>query len=216
MIRILLLAILLISAHVSAASIQWMPLGATTLEGRPAAIEGLPIIEYRNAGIGGIDWIVTGSGPRGGAGVQELWLLDNSAGGVPGTSKAETTFSVISNSVSFFIKGDHNDGFAQFFVDGVDVGTFDLHQIGRSSLVVTGLNSIAHSLSIVQLGEHNPLSGKGDVAIIGGAAFNTASISVISEPSILSLFFISFLYFIGQFFNKRAFRLYVIAGRFST
>ena len=196
MIRILFLTVLLFSSPVSA-TIKWIPLGATTIEGNPGTIEERPIPEFRNAGLDGIDWITTGIGPRGGLGVEELWLFDDSAGGILGTSQAETTFSVISNSVSFLLAGDHNDGFAQFFVDGIDVGTFDLHQTGRRSLVVTGLDSIAHTLRIVQLGTHNPLSTKGDVAIIGGAAFN-----LISEPPILGLLLIPVLYFFAHLRKK--------------
>lgn len=192
--QLLIVALLLISSHASAISIQWTPLGATTLEGEPANINGNPIVEYKNAGLGGIDWNTTGIGPKGGLGVQELWLFDDSAGNIPGTSEATTTFNKISNSVSFIMTGDHNDGFAQFFVDNIDVGTFDLYQIGNMNLIVTGLDSIAHTLRIVQLGEHNLNSRKGDVAILGGAAFN-----VLSEPSTLALFLIASLYYIGGF-----------------
>jgi len=192
--RLLIVALLLISSHASAISIQWIPLGAASLEGEPVNINGNPIIEYKNAGVGGIDWDATGIGPRGGLGVQELWLFDDSAGNIPGTSEATTTFKEISNSVSFIMTGDHNDGFAQFFVDNIDVGTFDLYQIGNMNLIVTGLDSIAHTLRIVQLGEHNLNSRKGDVAILGGAAFN-----VLSEPTTLALFLMASLYYIGGF-----------------
>ncbi len=54
------------------------------------------------------------------------------------------------------MNGDHNDGFARFFVDSIDIGTFDLHQRGLQNLAVTGLDAIAHTLTIVQLGLHNP------------------------------------------------------------
>lgn len=204
--RLLIVALLLIGSHASAISIQWTPLGAATFEGEPVNINGNPIIEYKNTGLGGIDWDAAGIGPRGGLGVQELWLLDDSAGNIPGTSEATTTFKKISNSVSFIMTGDHNDGFAQFFVDNIDVGTFDLYQTGNRNLIVTELDSIAHSLRIVQLGEHNLHSRKGDVAILGGAAFNTISEpttifepTTISEPATLALFLIASLYFIGRF-----------------
>ncbi len=190
--RIYITVILLLAySHASAISIQWLPLGTTTAEGNPSTLLGNPVLEYQNAGIGGIDWVTSGIGPRGGLEVQELWLFDDSAGGVPGTSEATTTFSIASNSVGFMMNGDHNDGFAQFFVDGVDVGIYDLFQIGRSSLVVTGLNLAAHTLKVVQLGLHNPASTKGDVAIFGGAAFNTQAVS---EPAVMSLFFFPLLY----------------------
>jgi hypothetical protein len=57
--------------------------------------------------------------------------------------------------------GDHNDGFAQFFVDGIDVGTYDMYRGGNRILVVTELDAAVHSLKIVQLGLHNPASTKG-------------------------------------------------------
>ncbi len=52
----------------------------------------------------------------------------------------------------------------------------DMYRTGNIILVVTELDSVAHSLRIVQLGRHNPNSTKGDVAIFGGAAFNTPAI----------------------------------------
>ncbi|MBS0588586.1 MAG: PEP-CTERM sorting domain-containing protein [Proteobacteria bacterium] len=179
--RILVIALLLISSHASALSIKWIPLVTTEKNGNPVNIEGNAVLEYRNAGKGGIDWTVTGDGPTGGKGVRELWLFDNSAAGIPGTSQATTSFSVISNSVGFVMAGDHNDGFAQFFVDNIDVGTYDMYRGGNRILVVNGLDSSVHTLKIVQLGLHSPLSTKGDVAIFGGAAFN-ASVSPIPEP----------------------------------
>ncbi len=181
MTRILVITLLLISSQASALSIEWIPVESTAPQEYPASIYGNPVIEYQNAGRGGIDWEVTGIGPRGGWGSRELWLLDDSAAGIPGTSQAATQFSVNSNSVGFVMAGDHNDGFAQFFVDDINVGTYDMYQTGWRILVVTGLDSFAHALKIVQLGEHNPHAAKGDVAIFGGAAFNTP-VTAIPEP----------------------------------
>jgi len=179
--RILMVALLLISSHASALSMKWIPLVTTEKNGNPVSVEGHAVLEYRNAGKSGIDWIVTGDGPTGGKGVRELWLFDNSAAGIPGTSQATTSFSAASNSVGFVMAGDHNDGFAQFFVDNIDVGTYDMYRGGNRILVVEGLDPIAHSLKIVQLGLHNPHSTKGDVAIFGGAAFNMP-VSPVPEP----------------------------------
>ncbi|UJP05521.1 MAG: PEP-CTERM sorting domain-containing protein [Nitrosomonas sp.] len=179
--RILLITLLLISAPVSALSIEWIPLVTTEKNGNPLSVYGNTVLEYRNAGRGGIDWVVTGDGPTGGRGIRELWLFDDSAAGIFGTSQATTLFSVISNSIGFVMAGDHNDGFAQFFVDDIDVGTYDMYQAGNRILVVTGLDSLAHTLKIVQLGEHNPNATKGDVAIFGGAAFNVP-MAAIPEP----------------------------------
>lgn len=181
MIRILVITLLLVSSHASAFAIEWIPLETPERSGNPLSISGNAVLEYKNAGRGGIDWETTGDGPRGGLGLRELWLFDNSAAGIPGTSQATTTFSVASNSIGFTMAGDHNDGFAQFFVDGIDVGTYDMYHTGNRILVVTGLDSIAHSLKVLQLGLHNPHSTKGDVAIFGGAAFNTIA-AAIPEP----------------------------------
>lgn len=186
MTRILVIALLLFSSHVSAFSVEWIPLTTAERNGNPLSIHGNPVIEYRNAGKGGIDWTVTGDGPTGGRGIRELWLFDDSAAGIPGTSQAATSFSVVSNSVGFVMAGDHNDGFAQFFVDGMDVGTYDMYRGGNRILVVTELDSAVHSLRIVQLGLHNPNSTKGDVAIFGGAAFNMP-ISPVPEPQVYAM-----------------------------
>ena len=186
MTRILVTTLLLFSSHVSAFSVGWIPLTTAERNGNPLNIHGNPVIEYRNAGKGGIDWTVTGDGPTGGRGIRELWLFDNSAAGIPGTSQAATSFSGVSNSVGFVMAGDHNDGFAQFFVDGIDVGTYDMYRGGNRILVVTELGSAVHSLRIVQLGLHNPNSTKGDVAIFGGAAFNMP-ISPVPEPQVYAM-----------------------------
>lgn len=186
MTRILVITLLLFSSHVSAFSVEWIPLVTAERNGNPLSIHGNPVIEYRNAGKGGIDWTVTGDGPTGGRGIRELWLFDDSAAGIPGTSQAATSFSAVSNSVGFVMAGDHNDGFAQFFVDGMDVGTYDMYRGGNRILVVTELDSAVHSLRIVQLGLHNPNSTKGDVAIFGGAAFNMP-ISPVPEPQVYAM-----------------------------
>lgn len=204
MARILVIALLLISPNVGAFSIEWLPLVTTEKNGNPLSIHDNPVLEYRNAGKGGIDWVVTGDGPTGGRGIRELWLFDDSAAGIPGTSQATTTFSVVSNAVGFVMAGDHNDGFAQFLVDGIDVGTFDMYRTGNRILAVTGLDFMAHTLTIVQLGEHNPNSTKGDVAIFGGAAFNTP-IAAIPEPQTYAML-IGGLILLGGFACKRSYR----------
>lgn len=181
MIRILLIMLLLISSHASALTMEWIPLDTVERNGDPLNINGNTVLEYKNAGRGGVDWDTSGDGPRGGLGIRELWLFDNSAAGILGTSEATTTFSVVSNSIGFVMAGDHNDGFARFIVDSIDVGTYDMYRTGNRVLVVTGLDTIAHSLRVVQLGLHNPNSTKGDVAIFGGAAFDTLA-AAIPEP----------------------------------
>ncbi|OQW43113.1 MAG: cell wall anchor protein [Proteobacteria bacterium SG_bin4] len=192
MARLLVIVLFLISPNALAFSIEWLPLVTAERNGNPLSIQGNPVLEYKNAGKGGIDWVVTGDGPTGGRGIRELWLFDDSAAGIPGTSQATTSFSVISNAVGFVMAGDHNDGFAQFFVDGIDVGTFDMYRGGNRILAVTGLDFMAHTLKIVQLGEHNPNSTKGDVAIFGGAAFNTP-IAAIPEPQTYAMLLVGLI-----------------------
>lgn len=201
MTRIFVITLLLFSSHVSAFSVEWISLTTTERNGNPLNIHGNSVIEYRNAGKGGIDWTVTGDGPTGGRGIRELWLFDDSAAGIPGTSQAATSFSVASNSVGFVMAGDHNDGFAQFFVDGIDVGTYDMYRGGNRILVVTELDSAIHSLRIVQLGLHNPSSTKGDVAIFGGAAFNMP-ISPVPEPQVYAML-LSGLILLGFIVKRR-------------
>ena len=201
MTRILVITLLLLSSHASAFSVEWIPLGAAERNGNPWNIHGNPVIEYRNAGKGGIDWTVTSDGPTGGREIRELWLFDDSAAGIPGTSQAATSFSVASNSVGFVMAGDHNDGFTQFFVDGIDVGTYDMYRGGNRILVVTELDAVVHSLKIVQLGLHNPASTKGDVAIFGGAAFNIP-ISPVPEPQVYAML-LSGLIFLGFIARRR-------------
>lgn len=217
MIKILMAGLLLFSSPLLAITTQWLPTGDMTPQGKPSSILDHSVIEYRNAGAviedgvvtSTFDWKVSGDGPIGGWNGEnregdteydlELWLLDDSAGGVPGTSQATTQFSVISNSVSFVMAGDHNDGFAQFFVDDIYLGKFDLFDKGHTSLVVTGLDAIKHSLKVVQLGEHVPEAKKGDIAIFGGAAFNIPvdPNSVVSEPNIFGLLFAAMIALYG-------------------
>lgn len=105
----------------------------------------------------------------------------------------------LSAIVAFIMKGDHNDGYAQFFVDDTEVGVFDLYHLERAILAVTGLELVMHSLKVMQFGYHNPASTKADVAIFGGAAFNVVtSTTEIIEPPVWVLFLTGFLYFIGR------------------
>lgn len=75
MTRILVVTLLLISSHASALSTQWISLGAATRQGNPIEINGNSVIEFRNAGRGGIDWDVSGIGPRGGLGARNCGCL---------------------------------------------------------------------------------------------------------------------------------------------
>ncbi|MER2513795.1 MAG: PEP-CTERM sorting domain-containing protein [Nitrosomonas ureae] len=169
MIRILVITLLLISSHVSALTIDWIPPGTAKKSGDPLHINGNAVVEYKNVGYGGIESKTSGDGPgRGELGIRE-------------TSQITTTFPAASNRIGFVTARDHNDGFARFFVDDIDMGTYDRYQTGNRILMVTGPDSLVHSLRVMQLGPHNPNSTRGDAAIFGGVAFNTLA-AAIPEP----------------------------------
>ena len=113
--------------------------GYTIAEYNDASNTGETTVSAFTAG----DWTVTGNEYAHGG--SQLWLLD-------GVSTAETTFSVASTGVSFMMTGDHNDGFADFIVDGVTVlANFNLLNLGDMSLVVTGLANTTHTIAVRHL-----------------------------------------------------------------
>lgn len=157
------------------------------------SVGGHAIAEYRdaeyNATTGSTgDWTVTGGTLTLGAGGQ-LWLFD-------GVSTASTAFSVSSAAVSFMMTGDHNDGLADFIVDGTTVlAGFNLNELGPQSLIVSGLADTTHTIAV----RHLELVGNttsdfcmnaigsavcDHVSIYGGAALATA----VPEPAMLPLF----------------------------
>lgn len=71
MIRILGITLLLISSHVSALTLGWVPLETAENNGNPLHINGKAVLEYKNAGPGGMEWEVSGEGPR------EVWEYAN-------------------------------------------------------------------------------------------------------------------------------------------
>lgn len=164
----------LYSFTAAAVSIQWVPESGDAL----TTVGGHPILEYNDTfydpttGSTG-DWTVGGTGSYSGSATQ-LWLLTGTG------LNASTTFTVPSTGVSFMMDGDHNDGFADFFVDGSAVATnVDLYFLGWQSLVVTGLSLAPHTLQVVLLNIANPASLATHVAIFGGAA--------IPEPGTIAL-----------------------------
>ena len=68
------------------------------------------------------------------------------------------------------MRGDSNDGFARFIVDGLPVGEFDMFNLGNQTLIVSGLDLSVHSIEVVQLGIKNSSSADDHVAIYGGGA----------------------------------------------
>ena len=133
------------------------------------SVGGYPIVEYKNAGSVNNEWSVTGFS-WGGNGTAQLWLMD------PQSSSATTTFSVSSSAMAFMVVGDHNDGFAQFLVDGTLVAEQDMFFLGFKSLIVSGLNDQIHTLQVIQTGRQSPVSLGNHVALLGGAALGTASV----------------------------------------
>ncbi len=163
---------LVVSQSSIAVSIEWVHQSGDSL----TSVGGYDILEYMNAGTGGIDWTLTELGSTGGNGTSQLWLTN-------APTSASVTFTVPSSAVSFMIHGDSNDGFAEFFVDYVLLGSFDLYNLGHQSLVVSDLAYSVHTLSVVQTGERNPSSSGDDVAIYGGAAISAS----VPEPPVAAL-----------------------------
>jgi hypothetical protein len=52
--------------------------------------------------------------------------------------------------------GDFNDGYADFLVDGINVGRFDLFNLGNQSLIVSDLTEGIHTIAVSQVGQKNP------------------------------------------------------------
>lgn len=123
------------------------------------------VVQYKNAGTGGIDWRVFGSGAQGGDGDGQLWLFDS-------PNRAIVQFSKKSTAVAFLMSGDHNDGYAQFIVDEKAVGTFDLYKFGKKTLIVSGLPNDYHTIQVVHLEKANAKAEGDHVAIFGGAALS--------------------------------------------
>ena len=130
---------------------------------RLTEVAGYRVAEYRNAGVGGMDWRLAGTGRDGGNGPSQLWLLD-------APRQATVAFAEPSEAVAFMTAGDHNDGFATFLVDGVAVGTFDMYGRGERTLVVRGLSMEAHVVEVRMEGRKRTGSQAAHVALYGGAA----------------------------------------------
>ncbi len=128
-------------------------------------VAGYTVVEYRNAGQGGLEWLVDGTGHTNGNGTSQLWLLTS-------PKQASTIFTAPSEAVAFMTAGDYNDGFATFLVDGVEVGTFDMYRRGEQTLVVEGLERVPHRLEVRATGLKALRSKAAHVALYGGAALS--------------------------------------------
>ncbi len=143
---------------------------------RLTTVAGYTVVEYRNAGEGGLEWALAGEGRDGGNGPSQLWLYD-------APRRAFTALTAPSEAVAFMTAGDHNDGFATFLVDGVEVGTFDMHRRGEQTLVVEGLDRAAHHLEVRAEGRKSPRSQAAHVAVYGGAALSNEAVTWGRAPS---------------------------------
>ena len=110
-----------------------------------------------------MDWTIFGTGAQGGDGEAQLWLFDS-------PNRAIVTFSEKSTAMAFLMSGDHNDGFAEFIVDGKSFGVFDLFELGKKTLVVSSLPFDYHTIQVVHLAKEHPKADGDHIAIFGGAA----------------------------------------------
>ncbi|MES2208282.1 MAG: hypothetical protein V4525_15980 [Pseudomonadota bacterium] len=139
-------------------------------------IDGYKIIESKKAlfersetKISGkaTDWIVSpASGDikcTGGENAM-LWLMHDGL-------EASTRFEKPSSAVAFLIHGDHNDGFADFYVNNLHIGTIDMHESNYKALVINNLNEEKpHTLMVKVSGKQNKKSKGTHVHICAGFA----------------------------------------------
>lgn len=174
-----LLGMFCFAGNASALSYEWMDCDVVYSAGD--TIGDFEVIEWKdaqNARYPGNEWEVEGNGSRGGH-TGQLWLFSP-------TNIASTTFTQESTAVGFMMRGDHNDGMAEYWVDDEYVGTFDLYnsQAKDSALIVNGLDYDTHTLKIIQLGMSELANRNyGHVAIFGGAALSEP----VPEPTTMFL-----------------------------
>ena len=120
-----------------APEVRWVPGSGDHLR----EVAGYRVESYRDAGLGGLDWTVTGDGPSAGWEHHQLWLYD-------APLEATTDLAVASDAVAFMMDGDRNDGWATFLVDGQEVGSFDMYGRRNQTLVVEGLSLRRHTLTV--------------------------------------------------------------------
>lgn len=146
--------------------VRWVSVSGDRL----AAVAGYTVVEYRNAGAGGLEWVVSGEGQAGGNGPSQLWLLEAPV-------QASVVFTAPSEAVAFMTAGDSNDGFATFLVDGVEIGTYNMYRRGEQTLVAEGLERVPHRLEIRADGRKVSRSQSAHVALYGGAALSNEQIT---------------------------------------
>lgn len=142
-----------------APEVRWVPGSGDHLR----EVAGYRVESYRDAGLGGLDWTVTGDGPSAGWEHHQLWLYD-------APLEATTDLAVASDAVAFMMDGDRNDGWATFLVDGQEVGSFDMYGRRNQTLVVEGLSLRRHTLTVRVDGIKRPRARAAHVALYGGSA----------------------------------------------
>lgn len=148
-----------VATHEEATEVRWVRASGDDL----TEVAGYRVEGYRDAGRGGIDWTLEGSGVASGWGRDQLWLMSS-------PMAARTTLAVPSEAVAFMMDGDRNDGIATFLVDGVEVGTFDMFGRSMQTLVVEGLPLRQHTLEVRMTGQKHRRSRAPHVALWGGSA----------------------------------------------
>ncbi|MEL6614920.1 MAG: hypothetical protein AAFQ43_04235, partial [Bacteroidota bacterium] len=120
-------------------------------------------VDYRDAGEGGLDWQLVGTGSASGNGTRHLFMLE-------APLAARVQLAVESEAVAFMMDGDGNEGFATFLVDGQEIGTYDMFNRSMQTLVVTGLPRARHTLEVRVVGEKRRYSHGVHVSMYGGSA----------------------------------------------
>lgn len=168
----LTLAPLLLSALTVSAT-PGPPVQVRWVEGsgdRLKTVDGHTVVEYRNAGAGGIEWTLAGTGQAGGNSASQLWLYT-------APKRATVALSAATEAVAFMMAGDYNDGVATFLVDGVEIDTFDMFHRGERTIIVEGLPRAAHVLEAVAEGRKQARSMSTHIALYGGAALDAEPIA---------------------------------------
>jgi len=122
------------------------------------------------------DWVVSHPGGIDGN-ANEIWMRANG-------HSISTATTVASKIISIHLVGDNNDGVAQVLVDGVEVARLHMYATTAQTalVVVSGLASTTHTITVNDLG---PLAGTPsgpDVATLGVAALAESEVKWDQPP----------------------------------
>jgi hypothetical protein len=150
-------------------------------------VAGWKILDYKDAGPGGLDWSTIGSNyPFGGVRYPDVgpsssvrWICYSNDG-------AATTFRVKSTAVAFMLENDTNDGYADIYVDDKLIyGNYKMMNLIKArtdqegnpywtgTLVISGLSDDYHTLKIIGTPGYN---GRHDTHVYGGAAVQSVPV----------------------------------------